>query len=143
MVQVVHQRAIIQRIAGKHRARLGIPKRDRPRRMTRCVQDLKSAVAQVQHIALIQIAGQGGGGDAVGGGVEIGVQAGVHHLDLGPRPGINHGGIAGVGQNIRLGPVAQTAVKFVQAARMIEMAVGDDGFDGPVGLLRQPAFQRA
>ena len=43
---------------------------------------------------------------------------------------------------MRLGLVAQTAVEFVQAAHMVEMAVGADGFQGPVAALPDPVLQR-
>ena len=34
-----------------------------------------------------------------------------------------------IGQNSGFGPVPKTAVKFVQSAGMVEMAMGDDGFN--------------
>ncbi len=96
--------------------------------MTGQVQHLKRAIPKINDIAFVYISGQRRRGYRICLAVEIAMSLRANKINLCPCALEQNRLTPALGKGIGFKPMAQPAVKFMQAAAMIEMRMRGDGF---------------
>ena len=95
--------------------------------MTGQMQYLKRSVPKINDIAFIYISGQWRGGYGKCLAVKVGVPARADKVDFCPSALEKNRVAPALGKSLGFEPVAKPAIKFMQAAAMIEMRMRGDG----------------
>ena len=116
MVQIVEEFSVIKGIPRKEDLRISIQQSDAAGRVSGQMKNLEGAVAQVEHIAFIQVSREWCRGDRESHRIKGWMGGRIDNRDLLPRAGIDRCGLCRCGMNACFRTVTQALVEFVKPA---------------------------